>query len=64
MSFFTLRLRPFMQDTDGAVTVDWVLLTASIVGIAGLTISAIKGGMDTVGDRLSTTMANITVSTH
>ena len=28
------RLRRFLTDTNGAVTVDWVVLTAGIVGLA------------------------------
>lgn len=63
MKRFTLRLRPFLQDTEGAVTVDWVVLTAAIVSMAGVTMTAIKGGMDTIGDRLSAALENIQVST-
>ena len=31
---FIARIKTFAQDEDGAVTVDWVVLTAAIVGLA------------------------------
>jgi len=35
----------FANDESGAVTVDWVVLTAAIVGIAIAVISLISGGI-------------------
>lgn len=35
-------LRNFANDESGAVTVDWVVLTAAIVGLGLLVMSAIK----------------------
>ena len=34
----------FFQDESGAVTVDWVVLTAAIVGMGALVISTVAGG--------------------
>lgn len=34
----------FLQDEDGAVTVDWVVLTAAIVGLGVLVITTVAGG--------------------
>ncbi len=34
----------FVQDQDGAVTVDWVVLTAAIVGLSIAVIGTISGG--------------------
>ncbi|MCF6276169.1 MAG: hypothetical protein L3J05_10455 [Robiginitomaculum sp.] len=45
-------LNAFVKDEDGAVTVDWVVLTAAIVGIA-LAI------LVTIGDALDNTANNI-----
>ncbi|ETX30963.1 hypothetical protein RISW2_00865 [Roseivivax isoporae LMG 25204] len=37
------RITTFMKDQDGAVTVDWVVLTAAIVGLA-ISAYTILGG--------------------
>lgn len=34
----------FAKDQDGAVTVDWVVLTAAIVGLSVAVIASISGG--------------------
>lgn len=39
-------IKQFTADEDGAVTVDWVVLTAAIVGLAAVAASEIKGGSD------------------
>jgi Flp pilus assembly pilin Flp len=50
-------LRNFYTDVDGAVTVDWVVLTAAIVGLGIAVIVTLSVGTNnvgaTVGDRLS-----------
>lgn len=35
----------FVKDEDGAVTVDWVVLTAAIVGIGLVVLNIIRGGV-------------------
>lgn len=40
-------LKRFCAEEDGAVTVDWVVLTASIVGLALAVMTAISGGLTT-----------------
>ncbi|MBL4806715.1 MAG: hypothetical protein JKY31_05415 [Rhodobacteraceae bacterium] len=42
----TKLLKRFTKDQDGAVTVDWVVLTAAIVGIAIAILAVIKGALD------------------
>ena len=49
----------FKRDEDGAVTVDWVVLTAAIVGL-GIAVMVSVGGStsdlsDTIAAKLSTT---------
>ncbi len=34
----------FRKDEDGAVTVDWVVLTAAVVALAGAAYSSIESG--------------------
>ncbi len=41
-------LKTFRQDEDGAVTVDWVVLTAAVVVLAGTAYTAIETGSTTL----------------
>ncbi|PJE36003.1 hypothetical protein CVM52_14200 [Pseudooceanicola lipolyticus] len=36
--------KKFRKDEDGAVTVDWVVLTAAVVALAGAAYTAIETG--------------------
>ena len=40
-------LNAFVKDEDGAVTVDWVVLTAAIVGIALAIIAVVRTSLNT-----------------
>lgn len=44
MKLFKLK-KNFIKDEDGAVTVDWVVLTAAIVGIGLIVLNIIRGGI-------------------
>jgi len=44
MKLFKLK-KMFVKDEDGAVTVDWVVLTAAIVGIGLIVLQVIRGGI-------------------
>ena len=48
------KLETFSKSEDGAVTVDWVVLTAAVVGLAVVAIFAIQGPTDDVGDGVGT----------
>lgn len=54
------KLKTFAQDDSGAVTVDWVVLTAAVVSLAATVIFAIQGGTDNVGDGTGTYLTNAT----
>ena len=43
----------FTQEDDGAVTVDWVVLTAAIVGLSIAVIAAVSPGFRTLGEKIS-----------
>lgn len=49
----TLKLRKlfksFKSDESGAVTVDWVVLTAAIVGLGMVVMKTVGGGITTLG---------------
>jgi len=61
----------FANDESGAVTVDWVVLTAAIVGIAIAVIALISGGINTASNNINDQLgsangsaaANITANT-
>ncbi|WP_102222598.1 Flp family type IVb pilin [Acidimangrovimonas sediminis] len=61
MKLFNL-IKNFRNDEDGAVTVDWVVLTAAIVGLGIVVMNTVGGGINTaaakLGSNLSTAMDN------
>ena len=61
---FTMRFMTFLRDEGGAVTVDWVVLTAAIVtlGVAVLTLVS-NGVIDLSGD-ISDALVAISVATY
>ncbi|WP_425041069.1 hypothetical protein [Primorskyibacter sp. S187A] len=36
------KLFDFLRDEDGAVTVDWVVITAAVVGMSAISFAAIE----------------------
>jgi Flp pilus assembly pilin Flp len=48
-----LKLKKFAANDSGAVTVDWVVLTAAIVGVAIAMVSVISGGVMTTASEIS-----------
>ncbi|WP_438990964.1 Flp family type IVb pilin [Lentibacter sp.] len=52
MKFF----KNFHKDEDGAVTVDWVVLTAAVVGLAVAAYSSIQTGASDLTSRTNTYM--------
>lgn len=55
-------IKNFRKDEDGAVTVDWVVLTAAVVALGGAAYTSIQAGATTltsnVGTALNVTPAN------
>ena len=60
MKLFSL-VKDFARDESGAVTVDWVVLTAAIVGLGIAVIAAVSTGVNTLGNRISAAVASQTV---
>ncbi len=52
MEFFKIFKR-FENDEDGAVTVDWVVLTAAIVGLGVAVIASVRSATTDLGVRIS-----------
>ena len=53
----------FRKDEDGAVTVDWVVLTAAVVGLAVAAYSSIRDGATGLTNDTATYMGNHTPGT-
>ena len=53
----------FANDESGAVTVDWVVLTAAIVGIAIAVISLISGGIEDASNGINDELGNASAVT-
>ncbi|MFN3825683.1 MAG: Flp family type IVb pilin [Pseudorhodobacter sp.] len=43
----------FFNDESGAVTVDWVVLTAAIVGLGMVVMTTVGGGVAALGDDIA-----------
>ncbi len=46
------RIKGFAKDENGAVTVDWIVLTASIMLLGVLTLSLTNGGIQTQAEKV------------
>lgn len=56
-----LNLWSFLRSEDGAVTIDWVVITAGVVGLATVTMTSIQGGNDSVATGVSDYVAAVPV---
>jgi hypothetical protein len=52
----------FLRSEDGAITVDWVVLTAAAVGLAGAAMVNLYGSTGDVGDHVGTYLTNYEVT--
>ncbi|WP_323786209.1 pilus assembly protein [Thalassovita sp.] len=46
-------IKNFRKDEDGAVTVDWVVLTAAVVGLGIAAVSTVSNGIDAAATSLN-----------
>ncbi|RKF16358.1 hypothetical protein D6850_02020 [Roseovarius spongiae] len=44
----------FKKDEDGAVTVDWVVLTAAVVGLGVAGVATVSDGVDALATKIET----------
>ncbi|WP_292291187.1 hypothetical protein [Marivita sp.] len=47
----------FCKEEDGAVTVDWVVLTAAVVGLGVAGVATVKGGVDSLAGNVETALS-------
>jgi len=62
MKMFKLLGR-FTQEEDGAVTVDWVILTAGVVGLVYVAMNGLRGNMSSIGANVQDNMSNMQINT-
>jgi Flp pilus assembly pilin Flp len=62
MKFFK-KARKFNDNEDGAVTVDWVVLTAAVVGLGVAALAAIKGGTGSLTTKINQRLSSQSIST-
>ncbi|GAB4384187.1 hypothetical protein [Albidovulum sp.] len=53
--------KKFQQDEDGAVTVDWVVLTAAVVGLGVAALAAVKSGTTSLTGKINNYLSSVTV---
>ena len=53
----------FLNEEDGAVTVDWVVLTAAVVGLGVAGVAAVQGGVDSLAGKIETEVGGAGVVT-
>ena len=53
----------FLKDESGAVTVDWVVLTAAIVGLGIAVLSTVGDGTTDLADKVSSHLSTRSVTT-
>ena len=57
----TALFKAFSKDESGAVTVDWVVLTAAIVGLGIVVLTTVGGGVETLAGNIVTSVEGTTV---
>lgn len=55
-------IKKFRKEEEGAVTVDWVVLTAAVVGLGVAGVSTVSGGVDTLASSIKSGVSTKTVS--
>jgi Flp pilus assembly pilin Flp len=62
MNFFKFAKR-VKEDESGAVTVDWVVLTAATVGLGVAALNVIRGGVGDLTSDIADYLSSATVKT-
>lgn len=48
----------FLSDETGAITVDWVVVTAGVVGLALATLAVVSGGVENGSEDIAQSLSN------
>ncbi|MEM9435989.1 MAG: hypothetical protein AAGA15_03030 [Pseudomonadota bacterium] len=54
----------FRRDEDGAVTVDWVVLTAAIVGLGIAILTTVSGGVSNLSADIDDKLSSMTIASY
>jgi Flp pilus assembly pilin Flp len=54
-------IQNFVRDEDGAVTVDWVVLTAAVVGLGLAVLSTVRAGATDLAADIGAELSGTTV---
>jgi Flp pilus assembly pilin Flp len=60
----TKLIKKFTAEEDGAVTVDWVVLTAAIVGLGIAVMTSFGPGVVSLSGKISTNLAGHSLTTY
>ncbi len=61
--FMGKQLNDFLQDESGAVTVDWVVLTAAVVGLSIAVFATLGNGAHHHAEQIGDKMASESIKT-
>ncbi|HHB80280.1 MAG TPA: hypothetical protein ENK83_00820 [Aliiroseovarius sp.] len=54
----------FFADESGAVTVDWVVLTAAIVGLGIAVLTSVSGGTTNLAGDIASQLSSTTIASY
>jgi Flp pilus assembly pilin Flp len=61
---FITKVARFAMDENGAVTVDWVVLTAALVGLGLAVINVVGSGLDNLANDIRTQLERDHIDTR
>jgi len=61
MKLFKLA-KKFHNEEDGAVTVDWVVLTAAVVGLGVAALAAVKSGTGSLTTKINSYLSSQSIT--
>ena len=56
------KIEEFLEEDEGAVTVDWVVMTAAVVGIGTAAVSTVQDGIEALASDISSAISTKTVN--
>jgi Flp pilus assembly pilin Flp len=57
-------IRRFLGDEGGAVSVDWVVLTAALTGLGLATVAVVSGGVESLSRDTADTLSGVSIQTR
>ena len=56
-------VKTFEADETGAVTVDWVVLTAAVCSLVAVAMAGLKGNMTSIGQKVEDHLSSASINT-